>query len=133
TGGRRGRTGRVGIRKGRRRHWPAGEENAGRSAPAVIDKEGAMTTKEIRLRYFDVNGGDALRWEALAPEESHQAKLKALDKLGIARVGEEKPGDAWLRVMCEENGLPYTQPVPREIAEAIVWDQAVYRFYFWLA
>ena len=91
--------------------------------------------KEIRLRYLEVDG-EMMRAiilaEVLAKEQVEEVKRKALEKLGIRLRDGEKPSDAWLRAMCEENGFEFGKPVPPEIAEAITNSANVYRFYFWL-
>jgi hypothetical protein len=61
-----------------------------------------------------------------------EVKLRALEHLGIVPRDGEWPLEAWLRVMCEENGLPYTLPVPRELANAILYSRAQ-RFLWFLA
>ena len=91
--------------------------------------------KEIKLRYLEV---DAKMLEATivaemwAKEQMEEARRKALQNLGIELRDGEKPSDAWLRAMCEENGFEFSKPVPPEIANAIINNINVYRFYFWL-
>ena len=79
-----------------------------------------MAEKRLAIRFFDVNAGDALLYEALEPERAAEVKLRALERLGIVPHDGETPLQAWLRTMCEENGLTFGEPVPRELADAIL-------------
>lgn len=91
-----------------------------------------MAERKLAIRFFDVSAGDALLYEALDPTQAAEIKLRALERLGIVPRDDETPLQAWLRVMCEENGLPYTQPVPQELADAIL-DSDAARFVWFLA
>jgi len=75
---------------------------------------------------------DSLLADALAPDRSLNLKWRSILKLGIKVLPGDTPDDAWLRAMCEENGEPFTTPVPYPIADALVNCRAAYAFYFWL-
>lgn len=85
---------------------------------------------EIRLRFIDVSADTGAR-SLLVNGDAH--KKKALDILKITPKDGETAFDAWLRTMCEENSLPYSKPVPREIADAIVSNPSASRFMWLLA
>lgn len=82
-------------------------------------------TPAVKLRFFDVSTKDSLLAAAFMPEEETlRLKLKSLERLGIVPMDGEKPLHAWLRVMSEENGLPFTLPAHREIVDAIMYSSA---------
>lgn len=96
-----------------------------------------MGEKSIKIRWIET-GDLMIKTELLAtaimgqPVELSATKAKALGRLGIhVREGEE-PLDAYIRAMCEENGVPYTIPAPTEISDAITYSEAS-RFVWWLA
>ena len=91
------------------------------------------TEKEVTLRYFDFNIHDVVLGAAFHPKESDELKVKALAKLGIIPLYGEEPLHAWLRVMSEENELPFTLPAHPAIVNGIFADHAVSRFMFFLA
>lgn len=84
----------------------------------------------INLRYIKLSA-DLVAKTLLVNGDEH--KKKALDVLGIVPRGDETPMQSWLRAMCEENGLKYSQPVPREIADAIVSNVNAARFMWAMA
>ncbi|MFW9770327.1 MAG: hypothetical protein ACFFEM_16030 [Candidatus Thorarchaeota archaeon] len=89
-----------------------------------------METTEIRIRYLDISADIAAK-SLLVNGDSH--KQRALERLGITPRDGETPFNAWLRAMCEENNLPNSRPVPREIADAIVQNPSASRFMWLLA
>lgn len=91
-----------------------------------------MQDKVITLRYCDIPTKEGLLLDALHPETSKELKFKSLKTLHIEPKDNEKPSDAWLRTMCAENGLEFTRPVPRPMADALQEQSGAFKFYFWL-
>jgi len=73
------------------------------------------------LRLSLLSNDDAWKWRILT------------EKLGIPRVGDDTPHQSWLRAMCQENGVPFTVPVDRGLADVILHDANLRRFSFMLA
>jgi hypothetical protein len=90
--------------------------------------------KSITLRLFDVDTiiGDSLLAEARR-NTLDKIKDRVLQSMGITRKEGEKPIEAWLRAMAEENGLPFSLPVVPELREAVKGSPQAMRFLFWLA
>jgi len=88
---------------------------------------------KLALRVLNIDPGDALLYETFQAEGAAAVKLRALDRLGITSREGEPPLQAWIRAMCAENDLPYTQPAPRQLADAILDSRAAARFVFFLA
>src|SRR3990167_3629760 len=84
----------------------------------------------VRLRYLSVDGDSAVSSLLLSVEHSRDIAVRLLDKLGIALGDGEKPIQAWLRAMAEENGLPTSIPVDRRLGRAIAEDVDASRFLF---
>jgi hypothetical protein len=59
-------------------------------------------------------------------------KVKALSKLNILVRPDEKPLHAWLRVMSEENNLPFTLPAHPAIVSGI-FSSSASKFVWFLA
>ena len=91
--------------------------------------------KSITLRLIDVDHiiGDSLLAESLGKNPLNETKDKVLKFLGITKKEGEKPIEAWLRAMAEENGLPVSRPVVPELREAVEEFPQAMRFLFWLA
>lgn len=91
-----------------------------------------MRDGRLAIRFFNIDAGDALIFEALDPNRAAEVKVRALERLGIQARDGETPLEAWLRAMCEENGLEYTRPCPRVLADAIL-DSGAARFAWFLS
>ncbi len=88
----------------------------------------------FKVRYLDISPDMLGRCLLLDKDKAEEFKRLALRKLdGIEPAAGETCYHRWLRWLCEINGLPYTLPVPRELANAILADAAVSRFNFFLA
>ncbi|MEW6210616.1 MAG: hypothetical protein AB1631_19790 [Acidobacteriota bacterium] len=57
-------------------------------------------------------------------------KRRAVERLGIEIRDGETPSDAWLRAMCGENGIEFTEPVDRDLADVIRENVSCLRFFF---
>lgn len=88
----------------------------------------------VNIRWIDLDEHMTISSLMVPEREVDVLKRKVLGRLGIT-IGEgEKPYRAWLRAMCEENGLEFSIPVPREVADAILeGERSLKRFNFWLA
>jgi hypothetical protein len=89
--------------------------------------------KTIRLRWLDTDSKlacETLLCDALNPTFMQRWKRRALERLGIQMRDGESASDAWLRTMCEENGLEFKKPVDRQLADAILENASCHRFYF---
>jgi len=60
-------------------------------------------------------------------------KKTLLRKLGIELQDGEKPVDAYCRHICKVNGLTYTKPIDRALADAIIATHDAMRMYYILA
>jgi len=91
--------------------------------------------KEIVVRWLETSDHmihDALLAEAKNGHESLLGiKVKALKLLGIEVEEGQTPSEAYLKAMCDENGLPFTLPAPFEIVDALQFSGAM-KFYWWL-
>ena len=91
--------------------------------------------KQVKLRWIATEGLENKLFlaDVFEAERSRQLKRRALERMGIQVRDGESPSDAWLRAMCEENGLEFRLPVPEELRRAIFETPGALRFFFWLA
>jgi len=77
---------------------------------------------QITIEYLPLTGDDVsamIYLEIADPPKAHETKLRLLAKMGITPQGDELPQQAWLRYLSELNGLEFTTPCHRAIAEGI--------------
>jgi len=102
---------------------------------ASLEKGERKMQKEISIRWFDLQDEEfkgLLLADTFSKDKSESVKAKVLEKMNI-QVNGLDPFHAWLKAMCEENGLEYSLPVPRELTDAILENRGASRFMFWLA
>jgi len=86
--------------------------------PSMVDRDGFAA--------------DAVLLDTLHPDRSLDLKWKAILRLNCPVHPGDDPATSWLRAMCEENGEPYTTPVPPGLASALIGCRPAYVFYYWL-
>ena len=77
--------------------------------------EKTATERQCEVRFLDLTES-----QYIAHCLDEDAKWRALSRLGIKRVGSDTPLRAWIRAMCEENGLEVSFPAPTPILNTIV-------------
>lgn len=103
------------------------------SSTAQVQTAEKPAADTISVRYLDLNPDLVSRSSLMSKDAVEEIKRRLLSRMHILPGAGESYAHAWLRVMCEENGLTFSLPVPTELAHAISTCPGAARFLWFLS